>query len=42
VDEGTQVVSVSVAADISSLIPGILPFEGVYQITGTAEARMGG
>jgi len=42
VDEGTQVVSVSVAADLSSLIPGILPFEGVYQITGTAEARMDG
>jgi len=42
VDEGTQVVSVSVAANLSSLIPGILPFEGVYQITGTAEARMDG
>jgi len=42
VDEGTQVVSVSVAADLSSLIPNILPFEGLYQITGTAEARMEG
>lgn len=42
VDEGTQVVSVSVAADLSSLIPGILPFEGVYTVTGTAEARMEG
>jgi Flp pilus assembly protein TadG len=42
VDAATQVVSVSVSADLSSLIPGILPFEGVYQITGTAEARMDG
>ncbi len=40
VDAATQVVSVSVSADLSSLIPGILPFEGVYRITGTAEARM--
>lgn len=42
VDPATMVVSVSVAADLSSLIPGILPFEGVYQITGTAEARIDG
>ncbi|HEY5156700.1 MAG TPA: pilus assembly protein TadG-related protein [Anaerolineales bacterium] len=42
VDAGTQVVSVSVSADLSSLIPGILPFEGVYQIIGTAEARVDG
>jgi Flp pilus assembly protein TadG len=42
VDPATMVVSVSVAADLASLIPGILPFEGVYQITGTAEARMDG
>ncbi|PWB56035.1 MAG: hypothetical protein C3F13_02940 [Anaerolineales bacterium] len=42
VDAATQVVSVSVAADLSSLIPGILPFTAVYQITGTAEARMDG
>lgn len=42
VDPATRVVSVSVAADLSSLIPGILPFEGVYQITGTTEARMDG
>lgn len=42
VDAATQVVSVSVSADLSTLIPGILPFEGVYQITGTAEARMDG
>jgi Flp pilus assembly protein TadG len=42
VDAATQVVSVSVSADLASLIPGVLPFEGVYQITGTAEARIGG
>lgn len=42
VDAATQVVSVSVGADLSSLIPGILPFEGVYQIMGTAEARVEG
>ena len=42
VDPATRVVSVSVATDLSSLIPGILPFEGVYQITGTAEAKMDG
>jgi hypothetical protein len=42
VDEGSQIVSASVSADLSSLIPGILPFEGVYQVTGIAEARMEG
>jgi Flp pilus assembly protein TadG len=42
VDAVTRVVSVSVSADLSSLIPGILPFGGIYQITGTAEARMDG
>jgi len=42
VDASTQVVSVSVSADLASLIPGILPFEGVYQITGKAESRMDG
>jgi len=42
VDSTTRVVSVSVSADLSSLMPAILPFEGVYQITGTAEARMDG
>ena len=30
------------AAGLSSLIPGVLPFLGVYQITGTAEARIDG
>jgi Flp pilus assembly protein TadG len=42
VDPATLVVSVSVSADLSSLIPSILPFQGVYQITGTAEARIDG
>ena len=36
----TKVVSISVVADLSSLIPVILPFEEVYRITGTAEARI--
>jgi len=35
------VVYVTVAADLSSLIPGILPFQGAYQITETAQARIG-
>ena len=39
-DAVTQVVSVSVSTDISSLIPGKLPFERVYQITESAEARI--
>lgn len=42
VDPATMVVSVSVSADLSSLIPSVLPFRGVYQIAGTAEARMDG
>jgi hypothetical protein len=42
VDPATLVVSVAVSADLSSLMPGILPFQGVYQITGTAEARIDG
>ena len=42
VDAATQVVSVSVVADLSSLIPDILLYTGGYQITGTAEARMDG
>lgn len=32
----------TVSADLSSLIPGTLPFQGVYHITGTAEARLEG
>ncbi len=42
VDPTTLVVSVRVSADLSSLMLGILPFQGVYQITGTAEARIDG
>jgi Flp pilus assembly protein TadG len=42
VDPATLVVSVTVAADLSSLIPGVLPFRGGYQITGTAEAQIVG
>jgi Flp pilus assembly protein TadG len=37
-----QVVFVTVSADLSSLIPGILPFDGVYSITGYAEAKLQG
>ena len=40
VDPATRVVSVSVAADLSSLIPGVLPFQEVYAITGTAQAHI--
>jgi Flp pilus assembly protein TadG len=42
VDLPTQVVSVTVFADLSSLIPGILPFQGVYAITGMAQAHISG
>jgi Flp pilus assembly protein TadG len=42
VDPATQVVSVTVSADLSSLIPGVLPFQGAYQVMGTAEARIEG
>jgi Flp pilus assembly protein TadG len=42
VDPAIMVVSVSVSADLSSLIPGVLPFKGIYQISGTAEARIDG
>ena len=42
VDAATQVVSVSVSADLSSLIPGILPFQGTYQVTGYAEVWVSG
>jgi len=42
IDPATLTVSVSVAAHLSSLMPGILPFQGVYQITGTTEARIDG
>jgi hypothetical protein len=34
-------VAVKVAADLSSLIPTILPFHGMYSVIGFAEARVG-
>ena len=40
VDPVTHVVSVTVFADLSSLIPGILLFQGVYGITGMAQAHI--
>ncbi len=42
IDQSTQMVRVSVTADLSSLIPGILPFHGQYTVTGYARARMDG
>lgn len=42
VDPATRVVSVTVSADLSSLIPGVLPFRGAYAITGTAQAQVDG
>jgi Flp pilus assembly protein TadG len=41
-DSDRQVVFVTVSADLSSLIPGILPFDGLYSIAGYAEARLDG
>lgn len=42
VDPVTHVVSVTVSADISSLIPKILPFQGVYTIKGITQAYISG
>jgi hypothetical protein len=42
VDPVTHVVSVMISADLSSLIPSILPFQGAYAITGTAQAHISG
>jgi putative Flp pilus-assembly TadE/G-like protein len=41
-DPKRRVVFVTVSADLNSLMPGILPFNGVYTITGYAEARLEG
>jgi hypothetical protein len=41
VNSATRQEAVTVAADLSSLIPGILPFQGMYAITGYAEAMVG-
>ena len=40
INSASQQVSVTVAADLSSLVPAILPFQGVYSVTGFAEARI--
>jgi Flp pilus assembly protein TadG len=40
VDAATQVVSVTVIANLSSLIPSILPFQGAYAITGMAQTHI--
>ena len=42
IDAGTQVVYVTVSADLSSLLPGFLPHRGRYSVTGYARARMQG
>jgi Flp pilus assembly protein TadG len=41
VNSSSRQVSVTVAADLSSLIPAILPFHRVYAVTGNAEAKIG-
>jgi uncharacterized membrane protein len=40
IDSGSQVVFVTVAADLSSLLPGFLQHRGSYSVTGYARARM--
>jgi uncharacterized membrane protein len=40
IDSGSQVVFVTVSADLSSLLPGFLQHHGSYRITGYAKARM--
>ena len=42
VDPARQMMYVTGPVDLSSLIPGILPFQEVYRITGTTEARIDG
>jgi Flp pilus assembly protein TadG len=39
-DTDRQVVFVTVSADLSSLMPGILQFHGMYSVTGYAEVRL--
>jgi hypothetical protein len=41
VNSSSRQVAVSVAADLSSLIPALLPFHGVNVVTGNAEAKIG-
>ena len=40
IDPGSQVVFVTVTADLSSLLPGFLQHRGSYHITGYARAQM--
>ena len=40
IDAASQMVRVSVTADLSSLIPVVLPFEGQYTVIAYARARM--
>ncbi len=42
IDAGSQVVFVSVSADLSSLLPGFLEHRGAYTVTGFARTRMQG
>jgi len=41
VNSSTHTVSVTVSADLTGLMPGFLAFQGVYNVTGNAEVRMG-
>lgn len=38
-DPTARAMHVTVAAGLSSLMPGVLQFRGVYRVTGVAEAR---
>ncbi len=40
VNAATRRVSVTVAADLSSLLPAFLPHEGVYRVAGYARSRL--
>ena len=40
IDSGSQVVFVTVAADLASLLPGFLQHRGSYSVTGYAKTRM--
>ena len=42
VDLATRVVYVTLSADLSSLIPGSLPLQGVHRIAGSAQAHTDG
>jgi hypothetical protein len=41
VNSAAHQVNITVAADLSSLIPALLPFHGVNVVTGNAEAKIG-